>query len=177
VILIKSFTFISSRTLSAAQTRVGRACLFWIAVLSSARRRRYVAKITHEFKALFFIPKYAGQWKLEQINLHPDMKLTSHGRFTNGGFVASMEVHADLAVGTLKQVIQFSDNVSPACLSSSDVHDAISSSFSGWDSESKSVAHFNATVDGIDGEVFKVPKEKKSVKFIEGEWITFLCNL
>ncbi|KAG5671823.1 hypothetical protein PVAND_001998 [Polypedilum vanderplanki] len=112
-------------------------------------------------------------WQLEQINLHPDMKLTSHGSFINGGFVASMEIHADLAIGTLKQVIQFNDTISSVCLSNDKTVDLdeLLGKFSGWDSVNKSVENFNSTIDRIDDEIFKIPQEKRSTKIIEGTGI------
>jgi hypothetical protein len=106
-------------------------------------------------------------WQLEQINLHPDMKLTSHGRFINGGFVASMEIHADLAIATLKRAIQFSDTISPVCLPSDE--SVATGSFSGWNADNKSVESSNVTIEKIEGDVFRVLRVARNVKFIEGE--------
>lgn len=108
---------------------------------------------------------------MEQINLHPDMKLTSKGKFINGGFVSSMAIHADIAIATLKQKIQFSDSLSFICLPTdkSPETEVLSGSFMGWNVHNKNVEIFNASIALSDGEVYEVTQERKEVNFAEGE--------
>ena len=110
-------------------------------------------------------------WQVEQINLHPDMKLTSRGRFINGGFVASMAIHADLAIATLKQEIQFNDIITSVCLPIDDSIENIEihGSYSGWNMNVKNVESLNATIEAIgDAEIFEVAVDEKRVDFVTG---------
>ncbi|XP_070503903.1 uncharacterized protein [Chironomus tepperi] len=110
-------------------------------------------------------------WQVEQINLHPDMKLTSRGRFINGGIVASMASHADLAIATLKQEIQFNDIIQSICLPIDDSIEniEIQGSYSGWNMNVKNIESLNATIEAIgDAELFEIPLDEKRVDFVTG---------
>ncbi|KAL7020888.1 hypothetical protein ACKWTF_011666 [Chironomus riparius] len=110
-------------------------------------------------------------WQVEQINLHPDMKLTSRGRFINGGFVASMAIHADLAIATLKQEIEFNDVITSICLPIDDsiLNIEIHGSYSGWNKNVKNVESLNTTIDAIgDAEIFEVDVDEKRIDFVTG---------
>lgn len=111
-------------------------------------------------------------WQVEQINFHPDMKLTSRAKFINGGFVASMAIHADLAIATLKQEIQFKDMITSVCLPNDDSIEnlkKIHGSYSGWNMNNKEIESFNVTVDTIgDAEIFEIADENENVELVAG---------
>jgi hypothetical protein len=128
-------------------------------------------KIQHTASLRILISDHQLVWQVEQINLHPDMKLTSKGRFINGGFVASMTTRADLAIATLKQEIQFNDVITSVCLQIDDSIEnvKVDGSYSGWNMNSKSVETLNATIEAIgNAEVFEVAVDEKRVDFVTG---------
>lgn len=110
-------------------------------------------------------------WQVEHINLHPEMKLTSRGRFINGGFVASRAIHADLAIATLKHEIQFNDIITSVCMPIDDSIENIEihGSYSGWNMNVRNVELLNATIEAIgDAEIIEVAVDEKRVDFVTG---------
>lgn len=111
-----------------------------------------------------------NEMKLSKIEVNPQLKVTPSTQFSNGKFIASMNMEADIAVATLANEVELSDTLFPICLPDGkyDKSSLIVGEFSGWSFQFKAIEDFNSTFNKDNQDEFHEIRPNEKVDFAEG---------
>ncbi len=133
----------------------------------------YFTLINHKIQKHLIIERIS--WKLSKIDVQPQFKSTESEKFVDGKFIKSTTYKADIAVATLKNDINLSDEIFPICLPEdvkSELFDDVWGVYSGWDANKGQRADFKLPLAKIDdGEFYRI-KSQRDIGFVEG-WKMF----